>query len=275
MLRRTLAHLSDLHLGQSAARERVARELVEVLLEAEVDHVVVTGDLTHRGRLSELRLFESIFAPLFSQGRVTVVPGNHDRVGEDAGARLMDGARVRVEAQPGLYLIRVDSTGPHNRSYFRSHGDLCARVLEEIDAALDRAPDDALCTMLLHHHPLPLPEESVAEWFASRMGWPHALELSLGGALLARAAGRCDLVLHGHRHVPRCFRVEPAASRPLLVYNAGSSTELGRSRVFTHQAGRLLEWPRWLSPPDAWRRTLHAIHREPEAPVPAVVAGHF
>ncbi|MFP2926377.1 metallophosphoesterase, partial [Pyxidicoccus sp. 3LG] len=66
-----------------------------------------------------------------------------------------------------------------------------------------------------------------------------------GAELVTRVQGRCDLILHGHRHVPRERVLEEAAGRPLRIYNSGSSTELGRFRVFRHAAGRLLDEPAW------------------------------
>jgi hypothetical protein len=46
-------------------------------------------------------------------------------------------------------------------------------------------------------------------------------------------------VLHGHRHVPAELVLGRGTARPLRVVNAGSSTGLGRTRLFLHQAGRL------------------------------------
>ncbi len=242
----TLAHLSDLHLGRCNSDIPRARALVEKLLVEGIGHVVVTGDITAHGRLTEWATFRELFAPLGRTGRLTVVPGNHDRGTDDAASQMMKGARVRVRRRPGLYLVRIDSTAPHNRVPFRSHGEVCATTLAQIDAALDRAPPDALVGLVLHHHPVPLPVEGIGEWFAHLFGWPHASELKLGRKLLARALGRCDVVLHGHRHVPRHFEAYADNGRRLDVYNAGSSTELQAARIFRHAGGRVVEEPRWL-----------------------------
>ena len=245
MLIRKLAHLSDLHLDLTRESDATASALVETLLAERVEHVVVTGDLTHQGSRSEYRRFRELFAPLLDAGRLTFIPGNHDRTGEDAGGQWMNGRKVRVERHEGLYLVCVDSTGPHNRNYFACHGELTRAVLDEVDAALCAAPTGALTAVLLHHHVLPLPEESFPERLATRMGWPHASELSLGAELVRRVQGRCDLILHGHRHVPREFDLGLFQGRGLRIYNSGSSIELGRFRVFQHAAGRLVDEPAW------------------------------
>lgn len=242
---RTLAHLSDLHLDLSPSSDTTAQALVESLLTGRVDHVVVTGDLTHQGGRREYQRFRELFAPLLDAGRLTFIPGNHDRTGEDAGRAWMNGQKVRVEEHEGLYLVCVDSTGPHNRDYFACHGVLTPGVLDAVDSALSAAPLGALTAVLLHHHVLPLPEESFPERLATRLGWPHAAELALGAELVQRIQGRCDLILHGHRHVPREIDLGRPRGRALRIYNSGSSVELGRFRVFSHVGGRLTGEPLW------------------------------
>jgi 3',5'-cyclic-AMP phosphodiesterase len=242
----TLAHLSDLHLGRSRADEGAARALVEALQEAQVDQVVVTGDITHRGRDEEMSLFFDVFAPLTRAHRLTVVPGNHDRTSDDAGQTLMGGQRVLVEEKPGLLLIRIDSSAAHNRSYWASHGEVTRPMVEEVDAALERAPRGSLRVLLLHHHPLALPEETWLERWSERLRLPYCSELPLGRELLRRARGKADLVLHGHRHVPREIHLGAIGERPLALYNAGSSTQLRRVRLFSHSDGLLQAPPRWL-----------------------------
>lgn len=246
MLIRKLAHLSDLHLDLTRESDATATALVETLLAERVDHVVVTGDLTHQGSRSEYQRFRDIFSPLLDAGRLTFIPGNHDRTGEDAGGQWMNGQKVRVERHEGLYLVCVDSTGAHNRNYFACHGELTRAELDAVDAALCAAPTGALTAVLVHHHVLPLPEESFPERFATHMGWPHASELSLGAELIRRVQGRCDLILHGHRHVPREFDLGRFQGRALRVFNSGSSIELGGFRLFHHAAGRLVGEPAWM-----------------------------
>ena len=238
-----LAHLSDLHLGARPEHEDAARALVGSLQEAEVDHVVVTGDVTHSGRVEEYETWLEVFDPLLREKKVTVVPGNHDVAGDGVSELLSDELRVSVDGREGLFLVCVDSTAPHNRRSFRSHGALCERMLGAVDEALDLAPEGWTRVMLLHHHLLPMPVEGLGEWFAERFGWPHAAELPLGRELLRRVEGRLDLALHGHKHVPM-EQVLPGA-RPLRIANAGASTVLRAYRVFDCQ-GAEVSAGRWV-----------------------------
>lgn len=253
---RTLAHLSDLHLGRSAAFDAEVARAVEAL--DGIDHVIVSGDVTDGGRAVEHARFERLFAHLLAVGRLTVVPGNHDRLGDDLGARLRRGARVQAETRAGLHVVRVDSTGPHNRFLLAGHGDVCDAVIDDVARAVQEAPPRHLVVVTLHHHLLPLPEETLPERLATRLGLPYAAELRFGTRLLARLRGRCDLVLHGHRHVPRAATLFAGDPRPLGLYNAGSTPALGRFRVFAHAHGRLMGAPGWLVARERPRRVAAA-----------------
>jgi hypothetical protein len=165
----------------------------------------------------------------------------------------MRGGRVEVTQTSDLYLVRVDSTGPHNRFLLAGHGDICEQVLELIDLALEGARAGQLRIVMLHHHLLPLPTETLPEWLATQLGWPFALELKRRKEMLERLRGRCDLVLHGHRHIPREWTFFPES--PLKILNAGCSTALAKYRVFTHERGRLIAEPMWRSVHDDSQRS--------------------
>ena len=242
---RMLAHLSDLHMGRSGEDDAQAEQLALALVEIGIDHVLVTGDVTHKGRRREWELFQETFAALLASGRVTVVPGNHDRLGDDLGDTIMPGDRVQSVIADGLHVIRVNSTGDHNRSWIAGHGLLLAEDLEAIDRALEETPRDHLPVIALHHHVVPLPEEHAAERLSFLLGWPFTAELGRGRELLDRIRGRCGLVLHGHRHVPRGVRLQEGM-HTIRIFNAGSSTILGGARVFEHAGGVLVGSPWWL-----------------------------
>jgi 3',5'-cyclic AMP phosphodiesterase CpdA len=233
---RTLAHVSDLHVGRDAGTDLAAARLCEALRAARVDDVLVTGDLTHRGRASEHARFNWLFAPL--RDRMVIVPGNHDRLGDDVARHLME-ERVEIARRPGLHVVRADSTAPHNRALLDGHGALSPEDVDAIDAAVDAAPPGALVVLMLHHHLFPLPPEGIGERLANLLGWPNAAELPNGRELLGRLRGRCDLVAHGHRHVASERALE-APGRPLRVMNAGCTTELGRAKVIAHAGGHIL-----------------------------------
>jgi predicted phosphodiesterase len=243
---RTLVHLSDLHFGASPRLERRTVALVDALHRARVDHVVVTGDVTEHGRRSEFERFLAVFDGFAHRGQLTVVPGNHDRLGDDVGDLAMAGERVQVRRAPGLHLVLCDSTRPGPGFAFVAHGSLVHETIDAIERAAATAASDALVAVLLHHHVLPRRHESVLEAVGSALGLPFAGALPLGAALLQRLRGRCDLVLHGHRHRP--FAQWLPGARPLGLFNAGCSPALAAARRFVHARGRLLATPAWLGP---------------------------
>jgi 3',5'-cyclic AMP phosphodiesterase CpdA len=256
-----LAHLSDLHLGERPENEKAARALVRSLVDSDVEHVVVTGDVTHAGTIGEYETWLEVFEPLQRERRITVVPGNHDVAGDGVAELLSDELRVSVDGRDGLFMVCIDSTAPHNKRTFRSHGHLEESMLDAVDAALERAPSGWTSVVLLHHHVLPQPVEGLGEWFAMQFGWPHAAELPFGRELLRRVQGRVDLVLHGHKHVPRERVLE--GPRVLRVANAGSSTELGAYRVFEHERG-VVQPGRWVSATSAQKPPLWVrLSRDP------------
>jgi len=234
-----IAHVSDLHIGRDTSTDRAGGLLASALEDSGIAIVAVTGDVTHRGRHAELDRFQALFRRLIDQGRVVVVPGNHDRLNDGVAGRIMPGGRVAVASRPGLHVVRFDSTGPHNRRLLSSHGLMTQADLGAVDSALGSAPQGALTVLALHHHVHPLPPDALPEMLSNLLGWPNAAELLLGGELLERIGGRCDLVLHGHRHVPSETVIGEGTDRPLRILNAGSTPELGRFRVLSSRGGRI------------------------------------
>ncbi|MEM6732558.1 MAG: metallophosphoesterase, partial [Myxococcota bacterium] len=219
-----LAHLSDLHVGKSHRLDDALVELVSALLAAGVDYLICSGDLTDHGTREEWARFSEYLSPF--SGRMTLVPGNHDRLGDDLRDVIMPGHRVQVEHLEGLSLIRVDSTGLHNRSRLQGHGQLEPEDIDAVEVALADAPNDALRIVTLHHHPLPLSEDHLVERLSSHLRLPFTEELELGWELIEAINGQCDLILHGHRHHASARSVG-TGSRPTWIFNAGSSSTAG------------------------------------------------
>ncbi|MBP9864145.1 metallophosphoesterase [Patescibacteria group bacterium] len=239
-----IAHLSDLHIGYSPERLRIATAIRDRLREARVDLVIVTGDSTEHGRLSEYAQFQSLFAEFIETNRCIVVPGNHDRVGEGVAHGMMLDQRVTIERRDGLHLVLVDTTGAHNRHVLLSHGKIDAQVIEDIDRAVADADLNSLVIVALHHHLMPQPEEYWLEKAATFFRLPFAKELCLGQDLIQDLVGRCDLILHGHRHKSLETRIAHSP-RALTIFNAGSSTELQGFRLFRWNHSGLIGQPEW------------------------------
>lgn len=265
---RTLVHVSDLHLGMHPDNTRAAEALRDTLLDDKVDHVVMTGDLTHGGRASELRSFTRIFAPLLEEGRLTLVPGDRDRLGDDVAAAIQSGPRVSTATAEGLHIVRFDSSAHHHRP---GPAETCVTTEADLTAILEAvaaAPRDALVVLMMHHPLLPLLSEHAPERLLAWLGRDYHNELDRGQRLLAGLRGRCSLLLHGHAGLhgqagpsqTATAAIDALAPQPLRVFNAGRLTDLGRVRVFWHEDGRLSSRPAWVglvTPPS------RAINRRP------------
>jgi Icc protein len=230
----SFAHVSDLHIGVNASADRNAVRLCEAL-QRESGPVLLTGDITHRGLRQELDRFNEIFEPI--KHRLISVPGNHDRLGDDLRDEFMPGPRVQAERSAGLWIVRLDSTGLHNRRWLEGHGKVTGQDIDDVEAALKAAPPGLQTVLMLHHHPLPLAHDHPMELLVTMLGWPNARELTTGVALLTRIRGLCDVILHGHRHVPAERSPWPSDARPLRLFSAGSSTLQKTFRSFRGATG--------------------------------------
>jgi 3',5'-cyclic AMP phosphodiesterase CpdA len=227
------------NLAMGRARSHDARlfdEIVRLVPPLEVEHFVVTGDLTNLSLESEFAYvrakLETVPVP------VTVIPGNHDvytrgsarhRRFESYLGHLMEGERIDDETYP--FMLRRDdvaligvSTAVATLPLYAT-GKLGGPQLERVATLLERAKAENLCRIVLIHHP-PVPGVSKARH--------DLLDLDAFGEVIA--AHGAELVLHGHEHV----RFEGALAgpdKPVPVHGIGSGTSLsnrpGRQASFS------------------------------------------
>jgi 3',5'-cyclic AMP phosphodiesterase CpdA len=184
-------HVSDFHLGRGEelqplpALRTLAREL-------EPELVLVTGDLTHRGRRAELEQAAAILSSL--ERPFLAVPGNHD-IPYTFPARFTstftEWERVFTAAEPvyrsnGLVVAGLSSVRP----WRQQAGALRDEQLERAATQLSSAPEGALRIVALHHHLAAPP------WRAKRKR-PLARRDAVVQSLAAAGA---QLVVGGHVH---------------------------------------------------------------------------
>jgi 3',5'-cyclic AMP phosphodiesterase CpdA len=262
-----LGHISDFHVGDRSRYPRHGITVAEVerysmprlgkllaaLEEAEVDHLLVTGDLTMSGETSELERARKLLAPWIEAGRVTLLPGNHDvwsraaaeqyrflRVLGVDGKGMKQPWRVyphRVDLGDEVALVALDSArwGADPRE---APGEI---GLEQLGAARELVRDanrQGRAVVLAVHHHLVLPRDRVAsDVYLERMPLVDADKLVRLIAELPVAA-----VLHGPRHT--AFRLElPGKAGPVPVICAGSGSRANdeparRPRAMIHGVDR-------------------------------------
>lgn len=220
-----IAHLTDLHLleddhgarssgerlrlsflsfGRRLDPQRRRRRLarwIDLALRAEVDHVLITGDLTEDGTDAQLEaLAEVLLDSPLDPDRVTLVPGNHDAY-TDAGAfrRALEGplGPFRRTSAPGaatvldeVVVVPVSTAMP--QPVTRSAGEADAADLEKL-RVLATAPSlrHRAVVVGMHHPPAPNPLPP-AQWIDGLQNH-RAVRAVLGDHARMH-------VLHGHTH---------------------------------------------------------------------------
>jgi Icc protein len=250
-----LAHISDLHVGDRAryprhgltARDcdrhsiKVLKKILLAIQEEQVDHLLVTGDVTQSGETSEFERAAELLAPWSSAGKLTVLPGNHDVWSYEAAAtwRFLrhlgpDGRGMKkpfavfpleVSLGPEVTLVALDTAryGPDPKTTAGAVGT------EQLNAAHDLARDAAkqgkAVVLALHHHLVIPPERVPSDTALAQMPLADAYRVVRLVAEIPFAA-----VLHGHRHTS--FRVElPGPASPTPVICAGSASRVAREPV--------------------------------------------
>ena len=241
-----LAHLTDLHVrppGVAAYRVVESTMLAERALRAVAalrplpDAVVISGDLTDCGLMSEYAVLASMLRQHLDGLPVYLIPGNHDRR-ENMRAALGGFPGVRehkefvqyvVEDLP-VRIVMLDSVVPG-----AGHGELCAARLDWLDRTLAAAAHRP--TMLVLHHP-PM-QCGVAMMDAINLHSADRL------ASLLERHPQVERILCGHHHRPITGRLGRA-----IICVAPSVAHQGEVALI-HDRGRFV-----LEPP-AFQLHLH------------------
>lgn len=212
-----IGHLSDLHLnGKADRRARLVSGLAAARCQ-QVDHLVLTGDLTKNGRPEQFTELAGCLAG-WGNHEVTIVPGNHDE-GDGFDQSLAGGSLARFSAasrgiilRAGVRLLPLDTRFKKRALAFKAIGQIGSQQLETIAREiLDRSSP----LILVQHHGPQFHPMHLFDGLSDRAVLGRLLEL------------RDDVhVLSGHDHrVLDLGRVHVAASvahhpDPLRVYRA-------------------------------------------------------
>jgi 3',5'-cyclic AMP phosphodiesterase CpdA len=233
----TIAHVSDLHLPfepklsaaqrlskrqlsawswrrrRSIHRAEIVHALAAELRTADLDHIVVTGDLTNFALPEEFAQAAAWLQQLGPADRISIVPGNHDALvamaatetlGRWAAWSSRDGRWPFVHHREHIALIGLNSALP--TAPLLARGRIGADQLARLEAMLNEEARAGRVRVVLVHHPLA--NEAVS--------WRRALsDRAQLRAVLARAGA--ELVLHGHAHNARLDALPaPRAMRGMI-----------------------------------------------------------
>ncbi len=251
-----LAHLSDLHvtrprpagprelcnkrlLGFLSWRQRrryvhrpeVLEALLGDLVHQSVDHVAITGDLTHIGLPSEIEEARGWLARIGTPEQVTLIPGNHDAYAACDPEHSWETQWPAYLASDGAGPVR-ELRYPESFPTLRRRGPLalvglCSALptlpllatgalgpgqLERLEALLRELGREGLCrVVLVHHRPTP--------------GEARRRSLRDAGSLRAvLSSAGAELVLHGHSH-RSVFTQIGGGLRPIPVVGVRSASD--------------------------------------------------
>ena len=266
----TLAHLSDPHLAnpygsrlsdflnkrffgylkwrlkrKTEHHKDVLAGMIKDIRNAQPDHVVVTGDLTHLGLAAEYEKAKRFLEALGSASQVTIIPGNHDAYVEGAldcrllewadymvsdGTKACDGTDTAVNAifpslrvRDGVAIIGVSTAQPC--STLLAVGCVGNDQLRRLQKILIETGQKGLFRIVLIHHP---PKLGVVSW-RKRLTDAEAFQKMMQDC-------GAELILHGHSHHQSQQSLEPSdGSIPVIgVPSASASGEIPRRRARYH-----------------------------------------
>jgi 3',5'-cyclic AMP phosphodiesterase CpdA len=179
-----IAQISDIHVGPEF-RDDIFQRAVEEINDLDPELLLVTGDLTENGLLSQYERAAELMTQFTCKHRV-YTSGNHDY--RSTGYLLF---RQFFPSKPvfrarDLLVATLSTARPE-----RNDGEAGHRQIVWLENML-RSEKRRFKLVIMHHHLVPVPDTG-----------PNTIPiLDAGDVLRALDASKIDLVLCGHRHRP-------------------------------------------------------------------------
>jgi len=194
-----LVQISDVHCGPMLRRETL-RKAIKEINSLSPDFVLVTGDLTENGLISEFEMASKELKRLRT-GKVIYLSGNHDY--RSTGYLLFREffPFTQVTESTDAVIIILSSARPD-----RDDGEVGHRQNLWLEKTLEKFKDKAKI-VTIHHHIVPVPDT----------GADQITIVDAGDVLRSLIKSDVNLVLCGHRHRPWRWKIED-----MQVVHAGS-----------------------------------------------------
>jgi len=194
-----LVQISDVHFGPMFRKETFELAVREIN-EMSPDAVLVTGDLTENGLISEFQTASEGLKRLKAE-RIIYVSGNHDyrSTGYLLFKEFFPFSQV-TEIEDAVIVV-LSSARPD-----RDDGEVGHRQNLWLENVLEKYRD-RLKIVAIHHHIVPVPDT----------GADQITVIDAGDVLRSLTKSKVNLVLCGHRHRPWKWNIEE-----VLVVHAGS-----------------------------------------------------
>lgn len=194
-----LVQISDVHCGPMF-RERIFQDAVKEINAMSPDVVLITGDLTEDGLMTEFQTVRTQLKKLRAN-RIIYVSGNHDyrSTGYILFRQFFPFSQV-TELEDAVIVV-VSSARPD-----RDDGEVGNRQNLWLESTLQEYKNK-LKIVAIHHHVVPVPDT----------GADQITVIDAGDVLRSLTKSKVDLVLCGHRHRPWRWQIEN-----MKVIHAGS-----------------------------------------------------
>ena len=194
-----LVQISDVHCGPMFRKE-ILRTAIREINEMCPDVVLITGDLTENGLMSEFNTASKELKRLQSK-KIIYISGNHDY--RSTGYLLFKQyfPFSQVTETEDAAIVVLSSARPD-----RDDGEVGNRQNLWLENTLEKYKDRTKI-VAIHHHIVPVPDT----------GADQITVVDAGDVLRSLIKSKANLVLCGHRHRPWRWRIED-----MLVVHAGS-----------------------------------------------------
>jgi len=194
-----LAQISDVHCGPMLCREKL-RTAIREINRMQPNAVLVTGDLTENGLISEFKMAAKELKTLKAE-KIIYVSGNHDY--RSTGYLLFREffPFSQVTETDEAVIVVLSSARPD-----RDDGEVGNRQNLWLEHTLEKYKDKPKI-VAIHHHVVPVPDT----------GADQITVVDAGDVLRSLTKSKVNMVLCGHRHRPWRWKMED-----MPVVHAGS-----------------------------------------------------
>ena len=153
------AHVTDTHIGGSTSAEDLIRTVEDINQLADIDFVILSGDMTEFGSEKELLEAKSILSKLNKPCYIT--PGNHDSKWSESGnndfVRILGAEGYSFEKNGFLFI--GTASGPNMRM---APGLVPREQMVFLESTLKNMKDPKQPIIFINHYPL---DESLSNWY--------------------------------------------------------------------------------------------------------------
>jgi 3',5'-cyclic AMP phosphodiesterase CpdA len=197
-----IVQLSDIHVG-SQFREEIFEKVIDEVNALKPDTVVITGDLTNEGLVSEYEKCKDLVSKL-NVNKVIAISGNHDyrNTGYLVFKKYFPFQTIN-ELSDDVVLVTLGTSRPD-----RNEGEVGYRQTLWLERTMKKY-EDKTTILAMHHHLIGIPDT----------GSERVTILDAGDVLRTILDAKVDLVLCGHKHRPWIWRFNN-----LSIVNAGATS---------------------------------------------------